>query len=105
MTQGLYIVGTGPRSGKSIVVLGMMELLVSQGRKIGYFRPVAHENGGQTYYELRKHKGISEQMAFDLMADISTFGTMMVYHGHAGGMVSGAVHTTQHTIRPSLEII
>jgi len=60
---------------------------------------------GQTYYELRKHKGISEQMAFDLMADISYFGTMMVHHDHADGMVSGAVHTTQHTIRPALEII
>jgi phosphate acetyltransferase len=60
---------------------------------------------GQTYHELRKHKGISEQMAFDLMADISYFGTMMVYEGHADGMVSGAVHTTQHTIRPALEII
>jgi phosphate acetyltransferase len=60
---------------------------------------------GKTYHELRKHKGISEQMAFDLMADISYFGTMMVYYGHADGMVSGAVHTTQHTIRPALEII
>ena len=49
MSQGLYIVGTGPRSGKSIVVLGMMELLVRQGRKIGYFRPVAHESGGQDH--------------------------------------------------------
>ena len=48
---------------------------------------------GQAYYELRKHKGISEQMAFDLMADISYFGTMMVHYGHADGMVSGAVHT------------
>ncbi len=58
-----------------------------------------------TYYELRKHKGISKEMAFDTMADASYFGTMMVYKGHANGMVSGAIHTTQHTIRPALEII
>jgi len=58
-----------------------------------------------TYYELRKHKGISPQMAFDTMADISYFGTMMVHLGEADGMVSGSVHTTQHTIRPSFEII
>jgi phosphate acetyltransferase len=57
------------------------------------------------YYELRRHKGISAQMAFDAMADVSYFGTMMVHLGEADGMVSGSVHTTQHTIRPGLEII
>jgi phosphate acetyltransferase len=39
------------------------------------------------------------------MLDVSYFGTMMVYLGHADGMVSGAIHTTQHTIRPALQII
>ncbi len=57
------------------------------------------------YYGLRKHKGISEQMAHDAMEDVSYFGTMMVHLGQADGMVSGAVHTTQHTIRPSFEIV
>ncbi len=57
------------------------------------------------YYELRKHKGISPQMAFDAIADIGYFGTMMVHFGEADGMVSGSVHTTQHTIRPAFEII
>ena len=60
---------------------------------------------GQTYFDLRKHKGISRQMALDAMADVSYFGTMMVHRGIADGMVSGAVHTTQHTIRPALEFI
>jgi phosphate acetyltransferase len=59
----------------------------------------------QTYYDLRRHKGISKEMACDAMADVSYFGTMMVYHGLADGMVSGSVHTTQHTIRPSFETI
>jgi phosphate acetyltransferase len=63
------------------------------------------EDFGQTYFELRKHKGISRQMALDAMTDVSTFGTMMVHRGIADGMVSGAVHTTQHTIRPALEFI
>lgn len=58
-----------------------------------------------TYFELRRHKGISRELAFDAMADVSYFGTMMVYHDEAHGMVSGAAHTTQHTIRPALEII
>lgn len=59
----------------------------------------------KTYYELRKHKGISEEMAADVVTDFSYFGTVMVHKGIAGGMVSGAVHTTAHTIRPSLEIL
>jgi phosphate acetyltransferase len=63
------------------------------------------EKFAAAYFELRRHKGISEQMAYDAMADVSYFGTMMVHHGVAGGMVSGAAHTTQHTIRPAFEII
>jgi len=57
------------------------------------------------YYKCRKHKGVIYDMAYDRMTDVSYFGTMMVYHNHADGMVSGAVHTTQHTIRPAFEII
>ena len=59
----------------------------------------------QTYYELRKAKNVTEGMAKDLMEDVSYFGTMMVYKGHADGMVSGAAHTTQHTILPALQFI
>ena len=58
-----------------------------------------------TYHEMRTHKGVSQEMAFDVMADSSYFATLMVYHGHADGMVSGAVHTTSHTIRPAFEVI
>ncbi|MGB5429482.1 phosphate acetyltransferase [Eudoraea sp.] len=63
------------------------------------------EDYTNTLYELRKHKNVDRAMAQDLMADISYFGTMMVYKGDADGMVSGAVHTTQHTIRPALQLI
>lgn len=59
----------------------------------------------ETLYELRKAKNVTIDMARDLMLDVSYFGTMMVYKGHADGMVSGAVHTTQHTIRPALQFI
>ena len=57
------------------------------------------------YFELRKHKGISEQIAMDTLSDVGYFGTMMVLQGYADGMVSGAAHTTQHTIRPAFEVI
>ena len=59
----------------------------------------------ETLYEQRKSKGLSLEMARDLMQDVSYFGTMMVYRGDADGMVSGAVHTTQHTIRPALQFV
>lgn len=58
-----------------------------------------------TLYELRKSKNVSLQMARDLMLDVSYFGTMMVFKGEADGMVSGAAHTTQHTIRPALQFV
>ncbi|ACK73166.1 phosphate acetyltransferase [Gloeothece citriformis PCC 7424] len=70
--------------------------------------PVESENFeyyAQSLYEVRKHKGMTLDAAKDLLADVSYFGTMMVYQGDADGMVSGAVHTTQHTIRPALQII
>ncbi|BDD84341.1 phosphate acetyltransferase [Tsukamurella pulmonis] len=59
----------------------------------------------QTYYELRKHKGMTLERAAETVVDVSYFGTMMVHLGMADGMVSGAAHTTAHTIRPSFEII
>ena len=58
-----------------------------------------------TYYEMRRKKGITEEQARDAMADPTVFGTMMVHKGHAGGMVSGSIHTTAHTITPAFQII
>ncbi|MCB0969209.1 MAG: phosphate acetyltransferase, partial [Ilumatobacter sp.] len=57
------------------------------------------------YHELRRHKGITLERARDIITDVSFFGTMMVYEGLADGMVSGAAHTTAHTIRPALEFV
>jgi phosphate acetyltransferase len=58
-----------------------------------------------TLYELRKGKNMPLEVARDLMTDVAYYGTMMVYKGHADGMVSGAIHTTAHTIRPALQFI
>ncbi|MEP3838697.1 MAG: phosphate acetyltransferase [Algibacter sp.] len=58
-----------------------------------------------TFYELRKHKNVNLDMARDAMSDVSYFATMMIYKGHADGMVSGAIHTTAHTLRPALQFI
>jgi len=59
----------------------------------------------ETFYELRKHKGLTKDAAKDAMLHVNYFGTMMVYLGYADGMVSGAIHATADTIRPALQII
>ncbi len=59
----------------------------------------------RTYHELRRHKGVTAERALDQMGDVSYFGTMMIHKGLADGMVSGAAHTTAHTIRPAFEFI
>ena len=64
-----------------------------------------HEEFAATYFTLRAHKGITLDQARDVMLDASYFGTMMIYHGLADGMVSGSNHTTQHTLRPAFEFI
>src|SRR5690606_40850686 len=64
-----------------------------------------HEAFAQEYFALRQHKGITLDTARDSMLEANYFGTMLVHRGVAGGMVSGAVHTTANTIRPAFEII
>ena len=57
------------------------------------------------YADARAHKGMTVERAREIVTDISYFGTLMVHLGLADGMVSGAVNTTAHTIRPALEFI
>ncbi|MCE7481680.1 phosphate acetyltransferase [Microbacterium profundi] len=63
------------------------------------------ERFAEEYARLRVHKGVTLSQAADTVTDVSYFGTLMVHLGLADGMVSGATHTTAHTIRPSFEII
>ncbi len=58
-----------------------------------------------TFFELRKKKGMTMDAAKDAMSHVTYFATMMVHLGYADGMVSGAVNTTGDTIRPALQII
>jgi phosphate acetyltransferase len=57
------------------------------------------------YARLRAHRGMTAELARDVVRDVSYFGTMMVHTGRADGMVSGAAHSTAHTITPAFEII
>jgi len=57
------------------------------------------------YARLRAHKGMTYDLALDVVSDPSYFGTLMVHTGAADGMVSGSITTTAATVRPALEIV
>ncbi|WP_330320699.1 phosphate acetyltransferase [Streptomyces clavifer] len=59
----------------------------------------------EQYALLRAHRGVTVELAYDVVADVNYFGTLMVQEGLADGMVSGSVHSTAATIRPAFEII
>ncbi|MCQ6552731.1 phosphate acetyltransferase [Streptomyces sp. C10-9-1] len=59
----------------------------------------------ERYAQLRAHRGATVELAYDVVSDVNYFGTLMVEEGLADGMVSGSVHSTAATIRPSFEII
>lgn len=63
------------------------------------------EKFADQYFELRKHKGMTPDRAREIMRNVSYFGTMLVYNDIVDGMVSGAAHTTAHTIRLAFEVI
>ena len=63
------------------------------------------ERFAEEYARVRAHKGMTVDAARDIVTDVSYFGTMMVHLGLADGMVSGAAHTTAHTIKPGFEVI
>ncbi len=98
-----------------LTLLGKKEEIEERAKKIGIsleginlITPCdspLREKYAQLFFEARKHKGVTLETARDLICDLSYFGTMMIYAGDADGMVSGAAHTTQHTIRPALQVI
>ncbi|OBB06336.1 phosphate acetyltransferase [Mycolicibacterium fortuitum] len=59
----------------------------------------------EQYAELRRKKGVTVEQAREIIHDVSYFGTMLVHNEMVDGMVSGAAHTTAHTVRPAFEII
>lgn len=98
-----------------LIILGEKETVTSRATELGLdisraeiidhlTDPRAEEFAAQ-FAELRKKKGVTLEQARETMKDVSYFGTMLVHTGQADGMVSGASHTTAHTIRPSFQII
>ena len=100
----ISIIGNKKQIESKVAELGL-DLDFSKVQIINPIESEHYDDYVATYYELRKAKNVSMAMAKDLLEDVSYFGTMMVYKGHADGMVSGAAHTTQHTILPALQFI
>jgi phosphate acetyltransferase len=78
---------------------------ISRAEVLSPHDPVLSLRFAEEYARLRAHKGVTLEQAREIVTDVSYFGTMMVHLGLADGMVSGAAHTTAHTIRPGFEII
>jgi phosphate acetyltransferase len=100
----ITLLGNADEIRKKVELLGI-DLDLDRVQVIDPMNSPHAEEYANTLYELRKHKNMDPATARDLMEDVSYYGTMMVYKGHADGMVSGATHTTQHTIRPALQFI
>ncbi|MGB7242548.1 MAG: phosphate acetyltransferase [Sulfitobacter sp.] len=66
---------------------------------------VLTEEFTQTYFDLRKHKGVSKDVAATQAHDPLVFAAMMVRNDHADGTIGGAVSTTSDTVRAALQII
>ena len=103
------------RGVAELTILGDVQTVCTRATELGVdlgdthilspFDPELVERFAQEYARLRAHKGMTIERAADTVTDVSYFGTMMVHLGLADGMVSGAAHTTAHTIRPAFEII
>ncbi|MGH9137878.1 MAG: phosphate acetyltransferase [Acidimicrobiales bacterium] len=96
------------------VLLGPPEEVAACARRVGVELPSAVEvvDPGEiadryvtSLVEIRRHKGLTEDMAREHLGDPIVVGTMMVHRGEADGLVAGAAHTTADTVRPALQIL
>ncbi|MGP4104979.1 phosphate acetyltransferase [Nonomuraea sp. KM90] len=87
------------------VQAAQLGLDLDAARVLSPFDAELRERFAREYAEVRAHRGMTVELARDTVTDVSYFGTLMVHTGMADGMVSGAAHTTAHTIRPAFEIL
>ncbi len=84
---------------------GELGIDLSAAQVVSVDDPAYRERYAEEFARLRAKKGVTLEQAREKVTDVSYFGTMMVHMGDADGMVSGAAHTTAHTIVPSFQII
>jgi len=103
------------RSIAEIILLGEKETICNRAKTFGisldgleFIDPQDSDlldRFSRRFYELRKDKGMTLDLARDRMRNWTYFATMMVEQGLADGMVSGASHSTAETVLPALQII
>lgn len=105
------------RDVADLVLLGDPSLISAAAARAGVMLPTdgleiidpstspLRDSFANEYFQIRRHKGVTNDIARDRMIDVTYFGTMLVHRGLAGGLVSGAAHTTANTIRPAFEFI
>ncbi|MEV6694234.1 phosphate acetyltransferase [Micromonospora sp. NPDC051196] len=103
------------RGVAELTLLGRPEEVARRARELGVDVGAARvvdpgssqwrDEFAEAYAKLRAHRGVTAELAYDIVAQPNYFGTMMVWAGYADGMVSGATHTTAATIRPAFEIV
>lgn len=103
------------RGVADITLLGQEQLIRAHANELSLDLGAAtiiepHDEGyrarfAEVYAGIRAHKGMTVERAREIVTSVSYFGTLMVHLGLADGMVSGAIHTTAHTIKPAFEII
>lgn len=64
-----------------------------------------YEDYVESFYQMRKAKGITMESAREFMKNPLYYGVMMVKNDEADGMVAGAVYSTSDTLRPALQIL
>ncbi|WP_433529742.1 phosphate acetyltransferase [Micromonospora sp. CA-263727] len=103
------------RSVADLTLLGRPDEIARRARELGVDIGAARvvdpttsqwrDEFAEAYAKVRAHRGVTVELAYDIVAQPNYFGTMMVWAGYADGMVSGATHTTAATIRPAFEIV
>lgn len=92
----------------NVIVLGDESVVARVSEGVTVINPETSElldSFADTFYELRKHKGITPEQAREAVKHVNYFGMMLVHSGQADGLVSGAAHSTADTVRPALQII
>lgn len=98
-----------------VIVLGVeqqiADVFASKGWNLAGIKVINPETSDKlqqyadSFYEMRKAKGITPEQALETVKQVSYFGTMIMQSGDADGMVSGAAHSTADTVRPALQVI
>jgi len=100
----------------SLILLGREENIKSKARELGInlsnkIKIISPKDSeklkeyAESYYQLRKHKGVSLEEAYQLLENPLYFGALMVYHDDADGLVAGSINATGDVFRPSLQTI